>query len=661
VTKDDNGSFVNALEAGYAGGSLYRYAFMPVLLESMRCVGHSSTPYWLLEDAPTCPHVLLDLKQNAGHLFSSFSESDPRADTFFKSLDELISRAGTEWADWWNHIEKRPPDDATGLEVIDIGASFVHRLSSCEDVKDQRFLLTQDGPKISGPEDASLAVILSISQCYERSPLLRTVEHIESVLARSAGLGIFSEELVRVLRLGLGLGKLNWVVMGAVHAPRQFVLDLRKEACAFLDAGTRKTVSRLFAWADDEPPATVAYNDLQKDIETLHCLLRDEFEARAQATAVPGGAKPAQITGALSGLSPVSSLEAEEFKEFRGCSEASRRIMAAAQEWTTDGGTILIVGESGCGKGQLAIELHRVRASKKGRDLPYVKIVAKELNDPIGLSMLFGADKIATDVNPTEGLLEEVEEGVLLINDLDTLNEHSQGALLEFVETHKYSKVGGPRGNKNQKKEKENIARREKTFEGLLVITVNRLPEEMIKNDCLRKDLYNRLRRREIRIPLLAERPEDAVCQCRSTVRTMREKMKITEETALEKEPFKKVLDAIRDIPGSSRGLVDEIELYFELWSKRWQMLGKPFDSKFVIDLRGGTLSDGEDLLADRSGLEDLLRRTNGNQFEAARILSQARGKGEKPDNVRKQIQRSIKNYGIDVEAIKAELKQQAD
>lgn len=124
---------------------------------------------------------------------------------------------------------------------------------------------------------------------------------------------------------------------------------------------------------------------------------------------------------------------------------SSRRTRHVANECVLLGPRkipLVIRGESGAGKGVVALELHRL--SKQRR---FVRIAASELPPELIQAILAGADKgIYTSADRERpGLLETSEPLTVFLDDLQTLPMGSQPYLLDCLEGQGLRRVGGKR------------------------------------------------------------------------------------------------------------------------------------------------------------------------------------------------------------------------
>ena len=155
--------------------------------------------------------------------------------------------------------------------------------------------------------------------------------------------------------------------------------------------------------------------------------------------------------------------------------------------------SVLILGESGTGKGLIAEEIHAAspRASK-----PLVTIDCGAIAHSLLESELFGHEKGAfTGAHSTRlGSLETANEGTIFLDEVGELPLALQVKLLRFLQTHEVQRIGSNRPIKLNVR---------------VVVATNRKLEEEVKAGRFREDLYYRLSVVNLYLPPLRERPDD--------------------------------------------------------------------------------------------------------------------------------------------------------
>lgn len=170
---------------------------------------------------------------------------------------------------------------------------------------------------------------------------------------------------------------------------------------------------------------------------------------------------------------------------------------------------VLLLGETGVGKGVVAQYVHRADPGfNAAQPAPFVHVNCAAL--PAGLieSELFGHEKGAfTDAKAARiGLFELAEGGTIFLDEIGELPLDMQAKLLLVVERGVFRRIGG---------EKERSAR------ARVVAATNLDLEQRAKEGRFRSDLLFRLNALTVRIPPLRERGQDAVLIARSILERM--------------------------------------------------------------------------------------------------------------------------------------------
>ncbi len=157
--------------------------------------------------------------------------------------------------------------------------------------------------------------------------------------------------------------------------------------------------------------------------------------------------------------------------------------------------TVLLLGESGTGKGVVAELIHRRSAR---RDAPFQEINCAGLSETFLESELFGAERGAyTDAKTLKrGLLELADGGTVFLDEIGDLAPALQPKLLKVLEARRFRRLGGV-------KDLEVNVR--------LVAATNRDLKAMASDGRFREDLYYRLNVMALRLPPLRERESDAL------------------------------------------------------------------------------------------------------------------------------------------------------
>src|SRR5262245_36635560 len=124
--------------------------------------------------------------------------------------------------------------------------------------------------------------------------------------------------------------------------------------------------------------------------------------------------------------------------------ERTRALYSFLPVFARQRGTMLITGDSGTGKSQLARWVHE---HSDMRDGPFETFSMHGLNEDMQLAHLFGWRRGAfTGANDAQmGLIEASRGGTLLIDEIDKLSLKAQGGLLNVLESGAYRRLGETR------------------------------------------------------------------------------------------------------------------------------------------------------------------------------------------------------------------------
>jgi PAS domain S-box-containing protein len=155
---------------------------------------------------------------------------------------------------------------------------------------------------------------------------------------------------------------------------------------------------------------------------------------------------------------------------------------------------ILILGESGTGKGLLAKFIHKNSNRCKK---PFIQINCAALPENLLEAELFGYEKGAFTGARQEGkagLFELAQEGTLFLDEIGDLPLPLQAKLLKYLDDHEVMRLGGLKPNK---------------IDCLIIAATNRDLKTRVQQKRFRQDLFYRLNTFTIKIPALRERPDD--------------------------------------------------------------------------------------------------------------------------------------------------------
>jgi DNA-binding NtrC family response regulator len=172
---------------------------------------------------------------------------------------------------------------------------------------------------------------------------------------------------------------------------------------------------------------------------------------------------------------------------------ASQHVLEIAGKVADTSTTVLITGESGTGKDQLARWIHEAGPR---RDAPYLKIDCASLPSELVESELFGHERGAfTGAEARKpGRMELAEGGTIVLDEVVALAPAVQSKLLRVLEERKFERLGGT----------ETLE-----MDARLIALTNADLDRAVRGGYFREDLYFRLNVLVIKVPSLRERPQD--------------------------------------------------------------------------------------------------------------------------------------------------------
>jgi DNA-binding NtrC family response regulator/ligand-binding sensor domain-containing protein len=179
--------------------------------------------------------------------------------------------------------------------------------------------------------------------------------------------------------------------------------------------------------------------------------------------------------------------------EFVGRSQALRAVQARLAQVAATDFTVLILGETGTGKGLAARTLHRMSPRQ---DKPFVQVNCGALPEALIESELFGHEKGAFTgaTNRRLGKVEIARDGTLFLDEIGDMSPMAQVKLLRLLEEHTFERLGSEKTQEAQVR---------------IVAATNRDLPAQIEAGTFRQDLYFRLCGFEVDLPPLRQRTDD--------------------------------------------------------------------------------------------------------------------------------------------------------
>lgn len=176
-----------------------------------------------------------------------------------------------------------------------------------------------------------------------------------------------------------------------------------------------------------------------------------------------------------------------------GQSPAMREVFRKIDMYAATDASVVITGETGCGKELVAQALHQQGKRKRG---PFAAINCSAISEQLLESELFGHEKGAFTgaIRAHRGHFEQADGGTLFLDEIGDMPLQIQSKLLRVLEDGKIQPVGceSPR-----------------QVDVRVVAATNVSLETAVSKGRFRSDLYHRLAVLRIQVPSLRERSED--------------------------------------------------------------------------------------------------------------------------------------------------------
>jgi formate hydrogenlyase transcriptional activator len=181
------------------------------------------------------------------------------------------------------------------------------------------------------------------------------------------------------------------------------------------------------------------------------------------------------------------------FGEIVGQSASISHVFSQVEKVAPMNATVLLLGETGTGKGVVARAIHS-NGSRKERAMITVNCAALPAN--LIESELFGREKGAFTGAHTRqiGRFELADNGTIFLDEIGEMPLDLQCKLLRVIQDGEFERVGSPRTIK---------------IDVRIIAASNRNLEQEIRNGTFREDLFYRLNVFPITIPPLRQRKED--------------------------------------------------------------------------------------------------------------------------------------------------------
>jgi len=283
-----------------------------------------------------------------------------------------------------------------------------------------------------------------------------------------------------------------------------------------------------------------------ENVETEHSFSVGGSTRTLHMISVPLRDESGAISGICSIARDISYLKRRDFVAPTVLDEypspAMRTTVSGLRVAASTASTVLLLGESGSGKDYLARYIHDHSARPHG---PFFSINCAAVAPQLAESELFGHERGAfTGASGRKrGLLELAEGGTLLLNEIGELSPGLQGKLLTFLDTRKFTRVGGER---------------EISVNARLIAATNRDLAKEVEDGRFRLDLFYRLNVVSITVPPLRERREDIPMLVRDMLSHLQTELQLSVLPIIDSRTMEQLKSY--DWPGNVRELRNVLE-----------------------------------------------------------------------------------------------------
>ncbi len=317
-----------------------------------------------------------------------------------------------------------------------------------------------------------------------------------------------------------------------------------------------------------------------------------------------------------------------------GDNEEMRGIARLVDKVAQGRATVLLQGESGTGKEVVAEAIHE---QSPRVDRPFTPINCAAIPEDLLESELFGFEEGAFTgaSRRKKGMIEVADGGSLFLDEIAEMAPKMQAKMLRVLETQKVRRVGGTS---------------DVQVDVRFIAATNRDLKAAIKEGAFREDLYYRLGVVVIDVPPLRERIEDLElfvaafvdefnqAMGRSVSGVSREALRL-----MRRYPWPGNVRELHNVIERAMVLCEQDEIQPAHLPAELSAGDAPLGSTDPPDRPHDLPNDGLDLRGvvtdlERRYIEQALERTDGNQTEAARLLSISRD----------QLRYRLEKYGLE-------------
>jgi len=173
------------------------------------------------------------------------------------------------------------------------------------------------------------------------------------------------------------------------------------------------------------------------------------------------------------------------------------RIINKLKKASKHNSNIFIYGETGTGKELFA---HAIHNSSKRSNMPFITQNCAAIPESLMESLIFGTTAGSfTGSTEKKGLFELANGGTIFLDEINSMPLELQAKLLRVLEDRRIRRIGG---------------NTEFDIDTRIIASTNEPPDQLIKNNKFRNDLFYRLSVVNVEIPPFRDRKDDIVFLC---------------------------------------------------------------------------------------------------------------------------------------------------
>lgn len=283
-------------------------------------------------------------------------------------------------------------------------------------------------------------------------------------------------------------------------------------------------------------------------------------------------------------------------------------ILSRIQQIAPTNASLLLQGESGTGKTQLARMIHRLSHRSH---MPFIEVNCAAIPESLIESELFGHIKGAFTGASQErsGRFQSAHNGTLFLDEITEMPLHLQAKLLRAVQDQEFEMVGSDETIK---------------VDVRIISASNRNLKDMVNNDEFRADLFYRLAVIPLTIPSLQKRPGDIPVLIDHFCQRLAQRGYSTGELECSNDAMRIMMDY--PWPGNVRELENAVE--HGIICATGNQVGVESLPQDIREYRQGDSLNDQDASQERRkgdrfrrNIEAALKQCGGNKAKAAQLL----------------------------------------